>query len=174
MRIVLAVVLVASPGFAPPADIYVQPGLEVGGDGANDGVFVAPTIEAGYRVRGAWWLHTEALAGPSETGNFSWGGQSDAGSIRQFRIGGEWRHSWLVLGIDVGSSHETMNGQPELGYAGGMFAVRAGVDFGLGVDHLRIRSGFEMFGGGKRRGEPAIGGKDYQGGGVTVALAVVW
>jgi hypothetical protein len=31
-----------------------------------------------------------------------------------------------------------------------------------------------MLDGGKLRGQPAIGGKDYQGGGVSAALAYVW
>lgn len=157
--------------------VYVQGGFAIGGDGANGGVFLATMLEAGYRLGGNWWLRGEGLAGKSN--DSTWGGPQYTGTIRQLRIGGEWHHRWLVMGLDVGFSHETEVSetnveQPDHEYEGGMFALRIGGDFGLGVDHLRIRPGFELFGGGKLRDQPAIGGKDYQGGNTSVAIAYTW
>ena len=168
-----------APIAAPIADpiIYVQSGIAIGGDGANGGVFAALTVEAGYRIGGNWWLRGEGLAGKSN--DSTWGGPQYKGTIRQLRIGGEWHHRWLVLGLDVGFAHETETSdtnvdQPDHGYADGMVALRVAGDFSLGVEHLRIRPGLEIFGGGKLHGQPAIGGKDYQGGDTSVAVAYTW
>jgi hypothetical protein len=157
--------------------VYLQGGLAIGGDGANGGVFIATMLEAGYRVGGNWWLRGEGLAGKSN--DSTWGGPQYTGTIRQLRIGGEWHHRWLVMGLDIGVSHETELSdtdvrQPDHEYEGAMVALRIGGDFSLGIDHLRIRPGLELFGGGKLRDQPAIGGKDYQGGNTSVAVAYTW
>jgi len=163
---------IAAPPLAPL--VYVQGGIALGGDGANGGGFAALTVEAGYRLGGNWWLHGEGLVGAS---NDNTAGPQYKGTIRQLRIGGEWHHRWLVLGLDVGFTHETQESDthvevPDHEYAGGVLAARVAGDFGI-AERLRLRPALELFGGGKLPGQPA-NGKDYGGGDLSVSIAYIW
>ena len=58
-------------------------------------------------------------------------------------------------------------------YSSFVGALRVGLDIGLGGG-VRLRPCFELWAGDKLPGEPAVGGKDYEGGDLSLALAYQW
>ena len=153
---------------SPQQQQYVQLGGAIGGNGGgSEGVFVAIVADVGYRIYKSWWLHAEVMAG--ESVNDPHGNKFD-GTLLHIRTGGEWRHRIFFVGTDLGYARERANGT--LTYSSFVAALRVGLDLRFGDVHLR--PGFELFAGDKLPGEPTIGGKDYEGGDVSLAVAYAW
>jgi len=164
----------AQPGLTPPSapepQYYVAPSLEVGGNDPEGAVFAGVAVAGGYRLSGDFWLHGKGLIARSDAS--TWSTQHPAGNLDTLAAGIEWRHRWLLAGVDGVLVRDDTPDASVAEYNGAALAGHAGVE--LGFDHIKFRPELEFMMGGKQHVPDTILTKDYTLVGVSIGVAYTW
>lgn len=179
--VVLAVVLVPAVAFAQPAltppitpapepQYYVAPSLEVGGNDPVGAIFGGFALDGGYRLSGNWWLHGKGLVARSNAS--TWGDQKPSGNLDTIAAGIEWRHRWILAGMDGVLVRDKTPDGSVAEYFGPALAGHFGIE--VGSPHIKFRPEFEWMMGGKQHLPDTIVTKDYVVAGVSFGVAYIW
>ncbi len=173
MKSCLALLVLFAPAvaFAQPAPQYlVAPSLEIGGNTPQKAIIAGFAVDGGYRLSGDFWLHGKGLVAAADASQ--WGNSRPTGNVETLGAGVEWRHRWLIAGVDGTFVHDGNPSGDVARYTGPALAGHAGLELGSG--HVRFRPTFEMMVGTSTHLPNTIVTKNYALGGLSLGVAFVW